>query len=129
MVKLYFSDEATAMNLDVRVKAIAKEGDISIFPESGLHPSKHMDITEALHVKYKEGDVYVATHGELVIMRALRMIREGRASIDDFELWQVCTSDKGDEYERKIDVDAEGDILTNVKDGFFEIAYREQFGL
>ena len=85
MIKLYFSDEISAMSLDTRVRALAIGQNLCIFPESGLHPSNHTDITENLLKLYRGNtDVYVATHSELVILRAMRMIREGRATNKEF---------------------------------------------
>lgn len=131
MIKIYFSDDGACMRLDTTVKSLAKGEYTSIFPESGLHPSKQMDVTEGLFEQYKKGvlgeTVHVATHSELVILRALRMLRENRATIKDFELWQVCTGDFMGGYITQIELSEDGEFLDHIKDGFFEQGFKERF--
>lgn len=129
MVKMYFSDNNSAMTLDVTVRSIGinRDEEYLIFPESGLHPNQQAEITENL-VK-KEGVINVATHSEIVILRAMRMIREGRLSNDDFKLIQVCRNDDSMEYMVEIELTDEGEFLDHIKDGFFENSYNERFGI
>ncbi len=131
MINLVMSDNETAISLDVIVTKEAKWDYTSLFPESGLHPSKQMDVTEGIFKQYKKGvlgeNIWVATHSELVILRAMRMIREGRASLKDFTLWQSQINRNGEECLVQIELDGDGEFLDPIKDGFFEQGFKERF--
>ncbi len=131
MINLVMSDDKTAMRLDVIVTKEAIYAHTFLFPESGLHPSKQMDVTEGIFKQYKKGllgeNVWVATHSELVILRAMRMIREGRASLKDFALWQSQINRNGEECLVQIELDGDGEFLDPIKDGFFEQGFKERF--
>ena len=131
MINLVMSDDKTAMSLDVIVMKEANPNYVILFPESGLHPSKQMDVTEGIFKQYKKGmlgaDVWVGTHSELVILRAMRMIREGRASLKDFRLWQTGIKDNGDTYMLDLEMNGDGELIEHVRDGFFEQGFKERF--
>ena len=117
----------TSMMLDRGVVATARElkVDYLVFPESGLHPNKHADITENL-VK-KGGDVMVATHSEIVVLRALRMIREGRLNVKDFDLTQYLQRDDGTYYWHTVEINREGELVGKFVGGFFETGFNERY--
>ncbi len=131
MIKLIMSDDETAMSLDVIAYKEAKQNYLVVFPESSLHPSKQMDVMEGIYKAYTKGTLgetyFIATHSELIILRAMRMIKEGRATINDIELWQSRVREDGSTYITQIRLNKKGDLLDHVKDGFFENAFREKF--
>lgn len=130
MIKIFISDVASAMDLDVVVNQQAIGKFKLIYPESGLHPSVIVKAMEGVYNMYKSGikDIYIATHSELIVLRMMRMVKEGRLKIvDDVQLWQVCTTKDGTSYNHMLAISGKGELLETPKDGFFKNAFEEQF--
>ena len=122
-MKLVFAishgDGTGSFELDIRAKELAKGMDLIVYPESGLHPSTIAQLTES-YFKYGK-DAVICTHSELLILRGMRMVREGKIKPHQIELWQwtgIVWS--------QIKLDDNGDLASRVLGGFFENSFNER---
>lgn len=96
-----------------------------IYPETGQDPSTQAFLGSLL-IDYARIDpqarYVIETHSELIILRILRMIREGSFSPEDIEVYVM---DQWKPYLMRID--PEGDFIDRWPGGFFEERMKELF--
>lgn len=102
-----------------------------LFPENGIHPQFQMEIADELLRTNK--DTLVVTHSENILLRLLRRIERGDIKHTDVKLLKlipyVNQKEKGFAYWSEIDIDEEGVIICQTKDGLFEQGYNERFDI
>ena len=100
-----------------------------IFPETGVHPQFQSEIMDDL---FKKGeDVVVATHSELLMLRAMRRMETKEVTSEDFKIEQYLkprNNPDRDNFWSEVSCDEDG-LNDPFIGGYFEQGYEERFNL
>lgn len=114
--------------------AVNRESNTTIVieqPELHLHPTVQCDLADEFIRTHKEhnNECIIETHSEHILLRLQKRIREGVISHKDVEVLYIDEDEfkKGSEI-ISIELDQEGNILTEWPNGFFEESFDEMFG-
>ncbi len=70
----------------------------------------------------------IETHSEHLVLRLLRRVREGALAPDDLAILYVDLDETGEAFVRRLEVDAEGDLIDGWPGGFFDERLAEVLG-
>ena len=92
-------------------------------PELHLHPKMQAELGQLLAtaVQEREGFQIVAeTHSEHMILRLMRLVREGKLAHDLIQILYVDQNEKGEAQVTELPLDKDGEFEKNWPDGFFD---------
>lgn len=91
-------------------------------PEVHLHPRLQSATGDLLieTVNRQRAQVLVETHSEHLVLRLLRRVREGALAAHDLAILYVDLDDGGAAFVRRLEVDANGDLIDGWPGGFFD---------
>lgn len=97
-------------------------------PELHLHPRLQANLGEYLcdRATASSEPIIVETHSELLVLRVLRMIREGRTDPSKVAVYYVGDTSEGPQITR-MRIDANGEFIDEWPTGFFEERLDELF--
>ena len=97
-------------------------------PELHLHPKLQANLGEYLFGLGSQENypIFLETHSELLILRILKLIREGKASPSDVAINYVANSDDGPSI-TEIRIGSDGEFIDEWPAGFFEEQSDELF--
>ena len=95
-------------------------------PELHIHPRLQADLGEVFHksVKERNNQFIIETHSEHLLLRILKMVRQGKLNPEDVAIHYVSRGKDGSEIER-LRVDEDGDFIDEWPGGFFPERLRE----
>ncbi len=99
-------------------------------PEVHIHPRLQAQVADLLihTVKERRNQVLVETHSEHLVLRILRRIREGELAPEDVSILYVDLLADGAAHVRRLDVDADGELIDGWPGGFFDERLEEVLG-
>lgn len=99
-------------------------------PEVHIHPRLQAQVADLLihSVKTRNNQILVETHSEHLVLRVLRRIREGDLAPDDVSILYVDLLADGAAHVRRLDVDADGELIDGWPGGFFDERLEEVLG-
>lgn len=99
-------------------------------PEVHLHPRLQAAVGDLFVDTVRSGraQLLVETHSEHLVLRLLRRVREGTLDPDDLAILYVDLDDEGAAFVRRLEVDAEGDLVDGWPGGFFDERLAEVLG-
>jgi predicted ATPase len=91
-------------------------------PEVHLHPRLQSAVGDLLIDTVTSGraQVLVETHSEHLVLRLLRRVREGLLDPAALAVLYVEQDDAGAAFVRRLEVDADGDLVDGWPGGFFD---------
>ncbi len=91
-------------------------------PEVHLHPRLQAALGDLFveTVADRGAQLLVETHSEHLVLRLLRRVREGRLAPEDLAVLYVELDDQGAAFVRRLEVDAEGDLVDGWPGSFFD---------
>jgi hypothetical protein len=118
--------------LPIVVQALVSEGGLMLVeqPEVHLHPRLQSAVGDLLidTVTAGRAQLLVETHSEHLVLRLLRRVREGALDPADLAILYVDLDDAGAAFVRRLEVDAEGDLIDGWPGGFFDERLAEVLG-
>jgi len=118
--------------LPIVVQALVSEGGLMLVeqPEVHLHPRLQSAVGDLLidTVTAGRAQLLVETHSEHLVLRLLRRVREGALDPADLSILYVDLDDAGAAFVRRLEVDAEGDLIDGWPGGFFDERLAEVLG-
>lgn len=99
-------------------------------PEVHIHPRLQAQVGDLLinSVQERGNQVLVETHSEHLVLRLLRRVREGTLDPNDLSILYVDLLADGAAHVRRLEVDAEGDLVDGWPGGFFDERLEEVLG-
>ncbi len=99
-------------------------------PEVHLHPRLQAAVGDLFvdTVTAGRAQVLVETHSEHLVLRVLRRVREGVLAPADVAILYVDLDDEGRAFVRRLEVDADGDLVDGWPGGFFDERLAEVLG-
>lgn len=99
-------------------------------PEVHIHPRLQSAIGDLLihSVQERGNQMLIETHSEHLVLRLLRRVREGVLHPDDLAILYVDTLADGGAHVRRLEVDADGDLIEGWPGGFFDERLNEVLG-
>jgi predicted ATPase len=99
-------------------------------PEVHLHPRLQAAVADLFVDSVTSGraQLLVETHSEHTVLRVLRRIREGVLAPEQLAILYVDLDDAGRAFVRRLEVDAEGDLVDGWPGGFFDERLAEVLG-
>jgi hypothetical protein len=91
-------------------------------PEVHLHPRLQSAVADLFVDTVNEGraQLLIETHSEHTVLRILRRVREGVLGPDDVAILYVDLDDAGRAFVRRLEVDANGDLVDGWPGGVFD---------
>ena len=94
-------------------------------PESHVHPKLQADITDLFADTINQTNkLFLTTHSEYLLLRILRLIRNGKVDPNDVSIYKV-ENKRGESLFTKIDVNEEGQAINGWPGIFFSDRLRE----
>jgi hypothetical protein len=110
--------------LPIVVQSLVADGGLMLIeqPEVHLHPRLQSAVGDLLvdTVRAGRAQLLVETHSEHLVLRALRRVREGLLDPAALAVLYVELGDDGCASVRRLEVDAEGDLVDGWPGGFFD---------
>ncbi|MCU0262323.1 MAG: AAA family ATPase [Candidatus Nanopelagicales bacterium] len=99
-------------------------------PEVHLHPRLQAAAGDLFVDTVVSGraQLLIETHSEHLVLRLLRRVREGVLAPEDLAILYVDLDDAGAAFVRRLEVDAEGDLVDGWPGGFFDERLAEVLG-
>ena len=99
-------------------------------PEVHLHPRLQSAVGDLFVDTVVSGSaqLLVETHSEHLVLRLLRRVREGVLAPADLAILYVDLDEDGAAFVRRLEVDAEGDLVDGWPGGFFDERLAEVLG-
>ncbi len=99
-------------------------------PEVHLHPKLQAAVGDLFIDTVISGraQLLVETHSEHLVLRLLRRVREGVLRPADLAILYVDLDESGDAFVRRLEVDADGDLVDGWPGGFFDERLAEVLG-
>jgi hypothetical protein len=99
-------------------------------PEVHLHPRLQSAVGDLFldTVAAGRAQLLVETHSEHLVLRVLRRVREGLIAPSDVAILYVDLDDTGAAFVRRLEVDADGDLVDGWPGGFFDERLAEVLG-
>jgi hypothetical protein len=118
--------------LPIVVQALVSDGGMMLVeqPEVHLHPRLQSAVGDLLidTVTAGRAQLLVETHSEHLVLRLMRRVREGALDPADLAILYLDLDDAGAAFVRRLEVDAEGDLVDGWPGGFFDERLAEVLG-
>lgn len=89
--------------LPILITLATADEDCSIFieePETGLHPAAQLELAEIIADVARKNQIIITTHSELILMKFLRYVLQGKIKEKDLAIYVVYKDEEGTKVHR-----------------------------